>query len=163
MLVTYEARAATLNGEAIDFTFTLGVEDRRVPYLAPGSRVMLLESAIGIWRTVTVPGMDGKIPVDEVSTVKVGETYGQAMHLTPGAPSLALVDGARRRASSLGVEVKFQVESVWIAERDGTRATLRDVWVIKITVPGRGKIRRLKADDERWEEVLADAGLGDTI
>lgn len=163
MLVTYEARAATLNGEAIDFTFTLRMGDRRGLLLRHGSRVVLHESAKGAWRTVVVPGMDEEIPVDTFAKIKVGETYGQAMHLTPGAPPAALVDDARRRARSLGVEVEFRIDPEWILQSGDSKAKRWAGWVIQITVPGRGKITRRKGTDERWEEALADAGLGDTI
>lgn len=158
-LATVYCRAATLNGNAVDFQFTLGAQDPRLDALQPGSRVFYsTHGAVGVWGSVTlppwVPNADQPIPVDGLSTARAPAqggrrpSYGDALAFEP-APSVEDRERVATEAARMGFEVTFGVEG--------------DRPYVEVHVPGRGKMKHYKDIAATWDEVLADAGLGGTI
>lgn len=155
-LVTYWCRAPTLDGRAVDFQFTLDLDDERTRYLQRGSRVFYDTQAVGVWGRVRLPGPDTRpIPVDGVTTTRVPAaeegrpaSYREAA-MFEAAPELALQQRVQREAERMGFEVTFGVD----------QATP----YVEVTVPGRGTMKHYKDIAATWEEVLDGAGLGGTI
>lgn len=150
LLVTVRCHAATLNGKRVEFAFTLPPEDARHVALQIGNRVFYsTHGALGVWGSVSVPGWESqRIVVDSVQTMRKDDAR-QAMFGPDSRPPIALERRVRQDAARMGFEVEFVVE----AEQS----------YVEIQVPGRGKVKHYKDNDDSWEEVLMAAGLGGTI
>lgn len=156
-LMRYQCRAATIDGRAVDFEFTLMKTDDRASALQPGNRVTLSAASSGAWGAVIVPGFTQRIPVDTWAWAKAedpGEgrraSYRDALGLGDDIlPPPEMKERAQREAEHMGYQLVFGVEA--------------DRSFIEITVPGRGKMKHYKAPGVAWDELMTTAGLGGTL